>query len=325
MKTRNDFYWSVIILISGLLALTAVFGDWGNPLRWILVSWFLIFCPGLAFAHLLPGKDQIGHLFLVVVLSFSIDTALAEAVLYLGMWSPRLILLALLGICVFGVLTKLPVQIPHHQAVALKDAPRPGLRFYLGSLRRGWWLVLISAFAAFNLSLIYSYFIATPVYEATAQFIVRPTIQTANSADDGNIQQTPDQASRISAYGAILGSPQIADETMKLLHKSASDLAKYKTSVNLISNKNIIQLTVSGANPEIAARLANSLGQYAIIHINSLHESHHLDFLTRAVTPTAPSQPNFFQNSMIAVLIGLIVGLGLAILYGRASLSLLSL
>jgi len=323
MKKRSDFYWSMIIIISGLLALTSVFGNWGNPFRWILVLWFLLFCPGLAFAHLLPGKDQIGHWFLVIVLSFTLDTTVAETILYLDRWSPRLILLILLGICVFGVLTKLSIQISHQIPTNLqidsKETSLLDLGFYLGSLRRGWRFILISALVALNLSLIHSYYIATPMYEATAKFIVRPNLQGAESADGANIKQTPDQASRISAYAAILNSPQIADETIKLLHKNASDFVKYKTSVNLIPEENIIQLTVSGSNPEIATMLTNSLGQYAIIHINNLYESYHLDFLDRAVAPTEPARPNFIQDGVIAILIGLIIGFGLAIFYGRTS------
>ena len=85
----------------------AVFGAWRNPLRWILVFGFLLFCPGMTFAFLLPNKDQLTRFVLIIVLSLSLDTAIVQVFLYAGKWSPNLILVALIAFCWLGVLLEI--------------------------------------------------------------------------------------------------------------------------------------------------------------------------------------------------------------------------
>lgn len=107
MKLKNDYYLPAVILISSLMVTAAVYGEWPNPLRGILVFGFMLICPGMAFAHLLPSKDQVTRFMLVIGLSLALDTAVAEVVLYLGMWSPHLMLMILIGCCCLGLLLKI--------------------------------------------------------------------------------------------------------------------------------------------------------------------------------------------------------------------------
>lgn len=107
IKVIKSYGGALFVFISGLLAGVAVFFEWPNPLRWIVVFLFLVFAPGVAFSHLFPGKDQVEHAVLIIALSLAIDTLVAQLILYLGRWSPSLILLILLGISLAGVLSKL--------------------------------------------------------------------------------------------------------------------------------------------------------------------------------------------------------------------------
>jgi hypothetical protein len=99
-----SYYFRTAVLLSGFLSAAAFFFEWGNPLRWILIFWFLLICPGLAFYHLLPGGDELTRFFLVIVVSLSMDSAVALGMLYLRMWSPGGNLGVLLGLCLVGVL-----------------------------------------------------------------------------------------------------------------------------------------------------------------------------------------------------------------------------
>jgi len=101
MKTRKD-YWLVIIFLSKLLVAMAVFGQWPSPLRGLIVFLYILLCPGLSLAYLIPLGDFLTRFFLIIVLSISIDTLVTEAILYLGKWSPQLILVILIMICLLG-------------------------------------------------------------------------------------------------------------------------------------------------------------------------------------------------------------------------------
>jgi len=117
VKIKSDYYLPAVILLGSLMVTAAVYGEWQNPLRGILVFGFMLICPGMAFAHLLPGKDQITRFILVIGLSLALDTAIAEVVLYLGIWSPRLILLILIGFCCLGLLLKILAGNFHQRSV----------------------------------------------------------------------------------------------------------------------------------------------------------------------------------------------------------------
>lgn len=327
MKNIRSYSWPVIILLFSLSTAMAMIGELANPFRSILLFSFLLFCPGMAFNHLLPGKDQITHFILVVVLSLSIDTAIAQIFLYLGQWSPRLILLTLVELCCLGALLKFPFNL-------VRSAPLPSLmvhsknvanrnRSYLNILQHGWWVIFISTLAALNFSVVYSYYIATPIYEATAEFIVSSNLQNVDTNTKVDAQNSPDKIAITSTYAKILSSSQIINGAMEIMHENLDNFTKYKISVTPLPDMNIIRFSVNGPNPTVAAMLANSIGQYAIIFINNNYTDSHIGFLDKAMVPVAPSESNIVLNSFLAIILGLAIGSGLVIFRDKQRSSLM--
>ncbi|MBL8015493.1 MAG: hypothetical protein JNK26_04900 [Candidatus Doudnabacteria bacterium] len=311
---RNN-YLPVIILLSGPLAILAVVLDFPSPLRWILVFWFLLTGPGMAFEYLLPGDDPITRFFLIIVLSFAFDAAVAQAILYLGWWSPLLILWILMGLCWVGILLKFTNINPRHASrdMLTNNAPGAevaGLHFFLGILKRGWWLIVISILVAFNFSLLYSFYLSVPMYEAVAQFVVSPGIQNGTSA--ANNQEIPDEHTIISTYADILESSKIRNNTLELLLQNPDDFNEYTTSVVLFPDEHMIQFSVRGPDPQTTALLTNSIGQNAIDSIGDFYSAYNIDFLNKATIPVEPYQPRPVQNALLSLLIGVSIGAGLA-------------
>ena len=91
------------------------------------------------------------------------------------------------------------------------------MRFYLRIIRKGWWLILIAALVAVNLSLVYSYYLTRPTYEAVARFIVSPNIQNIESRDLINSLESLDKRSIISTYAEVLNSREIINKTLTVL------------------------------------------------------------------------------------------------------------
>ncbi|RME89349.1 MAG: hypothetical protein D6770_04795, partial [Anaerolineae bacterium] len=187
------------------------------------------------------------------------------------------------------------------------------LRFYFTIIRRGWWLILISILVAVNASLVYSYYITTPMYEAVARFIVSPNIENIEGRDLVNSIEALDKRSIISTYAEVLNSRQIIEDTFALLGGDAETYQAYTTSVTVLPDANILRFSVRGPDPEVAAMLANSIGQNAIDFIRRLYVVYDIDFLDKAVPPTEPYQPRPLQNATLALLFGAVVGVGLAI------------
>lgn len=196
------------------------------------------------------------------------------------------------------------------------------IRFYLRMIQRGWWLILISALVAVNVSLIYSYFVVVPQYEAVARFIVSPNLQNIESRDVVNSLEALDKRSIISTYGEVLNSPQIFKGTLDLLNQDSANFVGYTTSVTVLPEANIIRFSVRGPDPDMAALLANNVGQFAIDYVRKLYVIYNIDFLDKAVTPTIPFEPRPVQDAGLSLLFGIVAGVGLAIFRDQLSSTL---
>jgi diguanylate cyclase (GGDEF)-like protein len=187
------------------------------------------------------------------------------------------------------------------------------IRYYLRIIQRGWWLILASVLVAVNISLLYSYYIAVPQYESYARFIISPNLQYVEGRDLVNSIEALDKRSMITTYAEVINSPQIINNAIGLLNARPKDFAEYTTLVTVLPDTNIIRFGARGPDPEVAAMLANSVGQYAIDFIKELYVAYDIQFLDKAVVPTEPFYPRPLQDVGLALLIGIVIGAGLAI------------
>lgn len=196
------------------------------------------------------------------------------------------------------------------------------IRFYLKMIQRGWWLILISVLVAVNFSLIYSYFVVIPQYEAVARFIVSPNVQNIESRDLVNSLAALDKRSIISTYAEVVNSPQVFKGTLELLSQDPAKYSAYTTNVTVLPEANIIRFSVRGPDPNIVALLANNVGQYAIDYVTALYVIYNIDFLDKASAPLTPYEPLPIQNAVLALLLGVVVGVALAIFRDQLSSTL---
>jgi diguanylate cyclase (GGDEF)-like protein len=195
-------------------------------------------------------------------------------------------------------------------------------RFYLRILRRGWWLILIAALVAVNLSLIYSYYLTRPTYESVARFIVSPNVQNTESRDLINSLEALDKRSIISTYAEVLNSRDIQTRTIAQMNMDQAQFSAYDTFVTVLPDANIIRFSVQGPDPEVTTLLANGIGQNAIDFIRNLYVIYNIEFLDQAIVPSVPIEPRPIQNAGLALLIGLVVGVALAIFRDQLSSTL---
>lgn len=193
------------------------------------------------------------------------------------------------------------------------------VRFILKVLQRGWWLILISALLALNFSLIYSYYFAVPQYEAVARFIVSPNLQNTDSQDIVDSLDTLDRRSIIATYAEVLNSNQIKQEALSLLGDDPSAFSDYVMSATLIPDANVIRYSVKGPNPDVAALLANGIGQYAIDYVRRLYIVYNVDFLDKAVPNPEAIRPRPLQDAILSLMVGMVIGVGLAIFRDQVS------
>ncbi len=188
------------------------------------------------------------------------------------------------------------------------------LKLYLRMLQRNWWVVALTALSAVNIALVASYS-ATPMYRASAKFLVSPNTALATERDIVNSLDTLDRRSIISTYAEIVSSSRIFEETGQELKIAPGDLKGYSHSAVVLADANVLQLSVEGPNAETVARLANVIGQRSIVYAEQFLPVYNLDSLDVAVAPTRPFSPQPVRDAGIALALGVTLGSVLAIVY----------
>lgn len=196
-------------------------------------------------------------------------------------------------------------------------------RYFFKLMLRNWWVILIVVLIAVNFSLVNSYYLTTPLYDAVASLIVSPNVQDfERSSDLADSLANLDKRSIVATYAEVIDSRQVYDKTFEILEADSEQYQEYTNSVVVLPEANVINITVSGPNPEVAAVLANSIGQYSIDLINSSFPVYSISFVDRAEVPPDPTRPRPAQDALLAVLLGLVAGVGLVILQDQFSISM---
>jgi len=188
------------------------------------------------------------------------------------------------------------------------------LRHYLRMLRQGWWIVALTALSALNIALVASY-LATPLYRARARFLVSPnTALAVDSRDLVDSLQALDRRTIVSTYAEVLSSNRIFQDAGEELQLPPSILFQYGVTTVVLPEASILEMSVEGPDPQVAALLANTIGQHAIDYIKGLYQIYNIDFLDQARPPRRPFEPQATRDVSLAVALGGVAGAALAIL-----------
>lgn len=92
--------WPILIIASAIAAGLSINSAVAPLLRTVVIFWFLLICPGMAFVRFFRVGGPVTELVIAVALSLAITTLVSETMLYVGAWSPRLGLFVLMGLSI---------------------------------------------------------------------------------------------------------------------------------------------------------------------------------------------------------------------------------
>ncbi len=188
------------------------------------------------------------------------------------------------------------------------------LKRYLLVLLRGWWLILPSILVAVSAALVITYS-QTPIYRTAATFVVSPSsaFGDVNEVIRGLDTLTKRDAI-LATYAHIAASDTIVKQVYRELNLTAEQKKYLNVTSELIPPTNIIKVIVESDDPELAQTCANLVGQKTIEYIQALDEVYDMKPLDAAYKPRHPSKPDTTQNLLLSVILGTVVGVGLAFL-----------
>ncbi|SDM56176.1 YveK family protein [Sediminibacillus halophilus] len=176
-------------------------------------------------------------------------------------------------------------------------------------------LIIVLIVGAAVLSTIISYFIITPTYEASSQFIVNQN--TNNKEESVEINEIRSNVELINTYNVVIKSPAILEQVADELHLNltASQLGE-KIQVSSEQNSQVVNVTASDIDPETAASIANKTVNVFQDQIPDLMNVDNVKILSEADITANPSpvSPKPMLNIAIAIVLGGMVGVGLAFL-----------
>ena len=199
------------------------------------------------------------------------------------------------------------------------------LRDYIRVLRKGWILILALALVGVAAAAGYS-IVKTPEYQATSKVFV--STQGGDTVQDLQSGNTFTQQ-RVQTYSDLVSTPVVLLPVAAALrlNLTAEQLAKMVTASSPL-NTTLIEITVTSTSAKQAADIANATGQSLTTVVEDLEtptqkSSDVADATTspvkltrvqEAVVPQRPSSPNVPLNIALGLLVGLALGVGVAVL-----------
>ncbi|MDI3257685.1 MAG: Wzz/FepE/Etk N-terminal domain-containing protein [Kyrpidia sp.] len=193
----------------------------------------------------------------------------------------------------------------HEGTVELKEIFR--------MFRKWAWLILTITILAGLTSAGISYFILQPQYELTTTLLVnkKPT------ADQLVYNDIMANEALVTTYAEIIKSRSIAQQVIDTLHLPMSvDQLDSKINVTSVDKSQVMSISVTDHNPALAASIANTVAEVFRAKIVSLMNVENVQIVDQAlVLPNLqPVKPKPLLNTGIAVVVGFMVGAGLAVL-----------
>lgn len=181
-------------------------------------------------------------------------------------------------------------------------------------LLKGWWIILLTLLVAVGVAYVAS-MMTDPVYRSSARFIVSPNPIVNDNANLLRSLDTLDRTSIINTYAQVFGSNRIYGQAVDALGLDRENLAGYEVTAVGLPESNVLQVSVVGKNPDTVHKLVGQIGSESIAYVQELYFLYDVTLLDPASVPSRPISPNVTRNLSVAAVLGLVLGIGLALLY----------
>lgn len=194
---------------------------------------------------------------------------------------------------------------------------------YVGILRRRW-LVVVTMLVLGVLLALGATLAATPVYQAETQLFVSTP---STSESDGNALNAGEQfaQARVRSYADIVGSQSVTEPVIQRLglDLSTRDLARAITATAPVDTV-LLNIEVKDNDAEQAQAIADAVAQQFVIVAADLESSAlaggsqvKVSIVREAELPLSPISPNPAINLALGMLVGLGLGVALAVVRDR--------
>lgn len=192
------------------------------------------------------------------------------------------------------------------ESISLKEL------FYV--LKKRLVLIFLIALSALILSSIYTFFVATPQYEASTQILVN---QTQNNEQPITTNELQSNREIINTYNVIITSPSILEIVLEEtgLNRSIGELQS-QINVSAEGESQVVTLSVTDPSPQNANLLSNTIARVFEQEITNIMNIDNVSILAESQLSdiSNPISPTPILNMIIALFLGGVLGIVLAFL-----------
>ncbi|NQK49660.1 capsular biosynthesis protein CpsC [Streptococcus suis] len=179
----------------------------------------------------------------------------------------------------------------------------------LKTIWRKKFLIIITALFGAGIAFVYSSFLVTPQFDSTTRiYVVSQNVEAGAGLTNQELQAG---TYLVKDYKEIILSQDVLSRVKTELGLT-EDISN-KISVSIPVDTRIVSISVRDADPNEAARIANSLRTFAAQKIVEVTKVSDVTTLEEAVPAEQPSTPNTKRNILLGLLAGGILATGLVL------------
>ncbi|MEG3278499.1 Wzz/FepE/Etk N-terminal domain-containing protein [Streptococcus suis] len=179
----------------------------------------------------------------------------------------------------------------------------------LKAIWRKKFFILMTAVLGASLAFIYSNFLVIPQYDSTTRiYVVSQNVEVGAGLTNQELQAG---TYLVKDYKEIILSQDVLSQVATELNLNEN--LKKKVSVSIPVDTRIVSISVRDADPNEAARIANSLRTFATQKIVEVTKVSDVTTLEEAVPAGTPTTPDIKRNLLLGLLIGSFLATGLVL------------
>lgn len=173
-------------------------------------------------------------------------------------------------------------------------------------LRKKIVLIIVCAILGGAVMGVYSFFIATPIYQSTSKLYILSKTTSITSLADIQVG-----TSLASDYVELIKSRPVVLTVIKDMDLDMSyDAMVNNLIVENVSDTRLVKITVSDTDPERAKLIANKFAKVAKVQISNIMRTDEPTIAEAAVVKRTPVSPDKRKNILMGILIGIVLSCG---------------
>lgn len=156
----------------------------------------------------------------------------------------------------------------------------------------------------------YSYFFVKPEYTSTTSLVLAQSSSSGQTGDDAiSATDLTMNSKLVSTYSELIKRKAILGQVCENLNIPESNIQELrgKIKVNSAKNTEIIEISVTNKDPNIAAAIANEIAKVFGEKIVEIYNISNVYLLDRAEANAVPSNINHMKDVVIFAFIGLVI------------------